>query len=378
MIIEVFYPELPPNPGASSLRGEIFLKTIISKKKNIDLINIYSTNKENAFDNPKIRHFFFKLFSQNNKNSFLVRIIKEISLGIFLSTKFVFKSKIDRIFLISLPPYLSSLIMCLILRIRGFDYVIDVRDAYPQMYSSAGLIKKDGAIYNFFLMMNKIIFKKAKYIISATDGIQNGIHENTNNKNLITIFNGFHTFLTDIRTEKHEKFSVCFHGILANMQDIESLASLIKSFDENETIDFYIIGYGPKEGLIKKLKAKKNVFFLGKLSHEDTIYQISKCHIGLCLRTNEEVSQKSFPVKVWEYIGLKIPSIITPISEAGEYVEDREIGFQYKAGEVESIKKKIIEFKNNKFLYDKTVDNLSMIETSFSREKQANKIINIF
>ena len=119
-------------------------------------------------------------------------------------------------------------------------------------------------------MMNKIIFKKAKYIISATDGIQNGIHENTNNKNLITIFNGFHTFLTDSRTEKHEKFSVCFHGILANMQDIESLASLIKSFDENETIDFYIIGYGPKEGLIKKLKAKKNVFFLGKLSHKDT------------------------------------------------------------------------------------------------------------
>ena len=40
--------------------------------------------------------------------------------------------------------------MCLILRIRGFDYVIDVRDAYPQMYSSAGLIKKNGAIYNFF------------------------------------------------------------------------------------------------------------------------------------------------------------------------------------------------------------------------------------
>ena len=61
MIIEVFYPELPPNPGASSLRGEIFLKTIISKKKNIDLINIYSTNKENVFDNPKIRHFFFKI-----------------------------------------------------------------------------------------------------------------------------------------------------------------------------------------------------------------------------------------------------------------------------------------------------------------------------
>ena len=65
--------------------------------------------------------------------------------------------------------------------------------------------------------------------------------------------------------------------------------------------------------------------------------EVSRCHLGLCLRRADEVSRDAFPIKVWEYIGLKIPSLVTPECEAGDFVEKHRCGMQFSAGDTQSM-----------------------------------------
>ena len=49
-----------------------------------------------------------------------------------------------------------------------------------------------------------------------------------------------------------------------------------------------------------------------KVSNEKCIDMVAKCHIGLSLRDTSDLSKNSFPVRVWEYLGLNIPSVVFP------------------------------------------------------------------
>ena len=141
---------------------------------------------------------------------------------------------------------------------------------------------------------------------------------------------------------KFENFTVCFHGILGEFQDVDGLLTVGRLL-KREGIDFIVIGYGKKEHL---LESADEITFLGRKSPEATLEIVERCHLGISLRTNDEISRNSFPVKVWEYVGMSLPCIISPISEAGIFVENYGLGAQFEFGEYEEILKKILEFKS--------------------------------
>tara|TARA_B100000965_G_scaffold405705_1_gene440836 strand:+ start:13275 stop:14420 length:1146 start_codon:yes stop_codon:yes gene_type:complete len=375
MKLEIFFPHLPPHSSASSLRGAAFIDAIINSDLSFKKINVYSSEKKIFFQNEKIKHYSVSLFSQDNTLNLFLRAISDLLLGFYLGISFFFKTKKDRLFIISSPPYFSMLITCLFLRIRGMRYIVDVRDSYPHVLSTSGKISSNGVVFKILYFLNRIVFNGAYHIISATEGIDKLVHENSDNNQRTLILNGFKASSRKIDSSKHKKFSVCFHGVFGHLQDIENLLKLVESLEEE--IDFYIVGYGPKERLIKDKEHLKNLFFLGHLSHVDTISEISKCHLGLSLRVEGVVSKDSFPVKVWEYIGLNMPCIVTPISEAGEFITKHRIGFQYNSDDLVGIKEKIIDMKSNQYQYSEIYSNLSNIGDSYSRENQAKKILEI-
>jgi glycosyltransferase involved in cell wall biosynthesis len=64
--------------------------------------------------------------------------------------------------------------------------------------------------------------------------------------------------------------------------------------------------------------------------------------------------------------------IITPLCEAGDFVEKYGIGFQYNPNQIESIYNTIIELSENKSKMNTLVKNISEIKHHFSREKIAD------
>lgn len=375
MKLEIFYPNLPPHSSAASLRGAGIINEIINSNIHFSKINSYSLDKDVNFQSKKVRHHSLNFFPQNNKSNLFFRAVTDLLLGFYLGIFFFFKSGKDRLFIISSPPYFSMLIICLSLRFRGMKYIIDIRDSYPEVFSTFGKISSDGVVFKFLYFLNKVVFSKAHHIISATSGIDKLVLENSKNEKTTVVFNGFKAASRKMNSKKYKKFSICFHGVLGHLQDIENLLILVESLEKE--IDFYVVGYGPKEKLLKEKKYLKNLFFLGHLSHDDTLSEINKCHLGLSLRKEGAVSKDSFPVKVWEYIGLSIPCIVTPISEAGEFISKNGIGFQFDSNDLTGIKEKILDLRNDHTQYNKIYSNLAKVGNTYSRENQAKKILKI-
>jgi glycosyltransferase involved in cell wall biosynthesis len=96
---------------------------------------------------------------------------------------------------------------------------------------------------------------------------------------------------------------------------------------------------------------------------------------------NNKISQDSFPVKVWEYIGLGIPSIVYPESEAGEFLSSRNCGVQLSSNKVDDIAEIILNIKSNNSLYEVMAESCRLNRISYTREtlsKNFSEILGTF
>jgi glycosyltransferase involved in cell wall biosynthesis len=251
--------------------------------------------------------------------------------------------------------------------VRRVPYVLEVRDVYPQVYMHAGLLSESSLVYRLLLAASKYMYAGARRIIVVTQGLRSIVASLTNGADIACIYNGFPQSLRDLRPPKHERFTVCFHGVLGFFQDIETLIALAGRLAPHG-IDMIVIGYGRKEPLLRG-ELPANMRFLGRLPFERTVMEVARCHLGLCLRLQDEISRDAFPIKVWEYLGLGMPSIVTPHCEAGQFVEEHGCGVQLPAGDIEAITRAILDFRSDPQRAVAIAQRCDAVSARFTREQ---------
>jgi glycosyltransferase involved in cell wall biosynthesis len=369
-----FLESVFPDNNAVSIRSHYLIKAFQASLPYFELVVLTGTTSPTPIDGVK----FVSLSNPKSHNKgFLKRTLKELKLGfdavLALSR---FKEDVDFIY-ISSPSYLASLVLATYYVLRKRRFVFEVRDIYPQAFAYAGVIKEKGVIYKFFSYLSNLAYKRAELNISATEGIGQIIEQNVpDSKNLIS-FNGFPASFLSVNSEKFECFTLVFHGTLGLFQDVELLCDLARQLEDYNDIDLVVIGHGPKSELVERVsKSNQNIRFLGSLNHKETIDVVSKCHVGLSFRLDDPLSFISFPVKNWEYIGLAIPSIITPFgSEAGRFLEKNTCGIQIKERDVKAIMNVVLKLKSDKDYYQSYVDNCLHIRKSYTREAISDSLV---
>lgn len=360
-----YFQETEPNSSAVAIRAKYFIESIKAdlapKVRKLQIIT--ATEVGGASECSDVEYIRFSAGNTDEGASPVKRIFAEILFGFKSSLWFLLNHR-DSILVISSPNYLPAIFLAASAKILKVKYVLDIRDAYPEAYAQSGLISTSSVIYKMFLIASKAMYKYASAVTTATDGLKSIIPISV--CNVTTIYNGFPSSLISYAAAKHKKFTVCFHGVMGYFQDIEKLVELIKHPDMHD-IDFVVIGYGRKADFFRSLDAK-NCRFLGRLSHNETMQQISICHLGISMRSNNIISRDSFPVKVWEYMGLAIPSLVYPRSEAGDFLESNNCGIQLPSNNVDDISNIIISIKSNQSMYDEMVKSCCLIRNSYTRE----------
>ena len=69
--------------------------------------------------------------------------------------------------------------------------------------------------------------------------------------------------------------------------------------------------------------------------------------------------------------------IVTPVSEAGRFIEKYEIGYQYRPNQENDIYLKIIELRKNIITLKRLSENTRALKDKFSREKIAADFVKI-
>lgn len=365
--IFAFFQHWPPYSGAAALRGHSILRGLRDVPfENARLLRVYTTTPNTtALDRVEIVELPVEELENSERLS--KRIVGELRIGWVASREILRKGGGCDFLVISMPAYLTAIVLSLMARLYRVPYALELRDVYPQVYTEAGLIRRGSMLYRFFSYLSRLAYERAECVVTATRGLERVVRAESPDANVHYVYNGFPTRFLSRDAAKHERFTVCFHGVLGFFQDIETLISVAAELEQHE-VDVLVIGYGRQDSLLRQ-RVPANLSFRGRLSFDQTIAEIEQCHLGLCLRKNDGISKDAFPVKIWEYLGLGIPSIVTPKCEAGDFLEANRCGFQLESGRVEEIVEKILELKSDAGELARLSENCRQVRTSYTREK---------
>ena len=311
-----------------------------------------------------------KFVKPNNTDKSLIRLIKEVLLGVEIFIRILFSTKCEYYYFTS-PPFISCYIGSLCALLKGGKIIFDVRDIYPDIYVKQGLIRENGYIHKSITFLEKFIYRKSYVVLAATAGLYEIIKSRTQSTTIL-FRNGYSKYFK-ISQNKNQNFSIIFHGNLGKFQNIELLIEVIREINVlAPLIKFYAVGSGPKEVLLNSFKSP-NFDFYGRLSNEKTAELVNQCHIGLSLRDDSQISIDAFPVKLYEYIGAGLPSIATPICEGGEVLSNLKIGYNVPNDKTEIINLILSLYKNDQ-LYNSMMNNIMACRESFGREKTVKDV----
>lgn len=299
--------------------------------------------------------------NQNPRKNLYSRSVNEIVQAGLIFIRML-RVQLGDVFVISSPSYLYALACSYAARIRKVPYILEIRDIYPEVYISAGLISESSLWSKLLKCLTAKMYRESKGVIVPTQGLKRNIESYKPCVPVKLIYNGF--LRPTVNVEKRLNFSAVFHGNLGFFQDVDSLIRLANELQKHD-VELHVVGFGPK---VDEVKRSKNIVFHKKMSHEKTLRFVSSCHVGISLRFDDDISKDAFPVKIWEYIGLGLPVITTPISEGGQFLVDNGLGFQFGPGEIADITQCIVNMKENGWKSEVKLDD-------FSREKTGQKIL---
>jgi len=368
--IGIFCDAFRPENKAVAIRLYYLAEAFQKKGFNV----VVQTSTRNASDSKlNVRHNIFN--APSNEGSNLARLLGEVLLGTEMFFRVLF-SRYDLV-LISSPPFVASCMGSWAAKIRGTPYIFDVRDEYPEVFISAGLISEKSMIGRMLLLIEKLAYRNALIVTTVTEGICKRIDEKLKTQNrAVLLRNGFDGDLFMPSAEKEKMFSIIFHGNIGKFQDPELILKIArKAHAENLAIQFNVIGWGNNDDMLKK-EIPPNVRYLGKVDYNKIPALISKAHLGISFRSDDLISKNSFPVKIYEYIGVGLPVMVTPRSEAGDFVEKNQMGFQFDPDDMDGIFNKIQSLHADHSKLSVLAQHVVSIRSDFSRQSLSEKFVN--
>ncbi len=323
-----------------------------------------STNSVNKFPFRVKKNL---LNAPSNESGAIMRLLSECLLGVEVFLRVLF-CPYELVF-ISSPPFVTSLMAAMAARVRGIQYVFDVRDEYPEVYFTAKLVSPSSLPGRILLSLERKAYTKSLLVTSVTEGICERIQQKTGKQNDYLLRNGFDEDVFVPSTKKEDLFTLVFHGNIGKFQKPDLLIEIATlARQKNLPFTFKVIGWGNNDQSLKDT-ALSNLDYLGMIEYEKIPAFISPAHIGLSFRSSDIISVNSFPVKLYEYIGVGLPMLVTPLSEAGNFVESNGLGFQFSGESAQQILDKIIHLYENRDVLGNVTNNVIKIRPQFSRQE---------
>lgn len=282
-------------------------------------------------------------------------------------------------FILTCPSFLSMLIIGLYCAVAKRRYIIDIRDLYPDVLVSAGIIKKHSLFHRIVFSLTKYVFKKSAHILCVTKFIKQKLISayGVNATPITLLYNGYPAQLVTFReAQKYNKFTLICFGRMGLFQDAEILSKIIQ-VSLHAGFNFVLISSGPQfEELVRKFEKSDSFKHFGLMPRDDLWSIVSKCHVNVSIRGNEEISHGAFPVRVWEGFGLGLPCLnFPPEGEAGDFIHTHEVGWNLKSSDHNEIKCCLSEIRRDYCAVRDRID-LKLV-SEYSREKQMHKLDNV-
>ncbi len=181
----------------------------------------------------------------------------------------------------------------------------------------------------------------------------------------------------DFEKQKDEKFIVMYHGVIAERralsETIEAMAMVHKSLPN---ICFFILGHGLIRdnllALVEKLNLKSTVQLHDKVSYNDIPGYIEKADVGIIPLPDEPCWQVSSPLKLFEYMAMAKPVIVSSIEAHVSVLKDCPAVVFLKSSSPTDIASGIIQaYENRDQLRHLAMENRNRVVKQYTWQRQA-------
>tara|TARA_B110000046_G_scaffold72397_1_gene80179 strand:+ start:179 stop:1327 length:1149 start_codon:yes stop_codon:yes gene_type:complete len=321
IVVQLFYPE----NQAMAVRTKFLANALMDSGYETSVL---TSSKSKGVDKYKVQCAFTPV--STNKDNVYLRLAKELIYSAEIFIRVLFHPA--KLFIISSPPFTISYAAAMACRLRGKQFVFDVRDEYPEVYFIEGLLNPEGKVGKMLKRIETNLYKDSIVTTTVTDRIVTKLKSKSGQDDKIYLLrNGYADHITTIDSISTNPFVILFHGNMGKFQNPQLIVEVAKGcLSQKLNVEFWVYGWGNQTQIIlDAVPELSNLSHKGELSHDQIPDILKHTSLGISFQGNTEISKNSFPSKVMEFIGSGIPVIVTPISEAGEFVVAPGVGFQF-------------------------------------------------
>jgi hypothetical protein len=215
----------------------------------------------------------------------------------------------NKIFIMSFPyPEMARYIN--VLRLNGWKVIYDVRDDWEE-FQKVNMAKwYSESVERYFVCNCDLVCCVAK-------PLQEKMQQYTKDKHILLSPNAYDTnFLNDTYLKKAKVKDTTIVGYFGHLSNgWFDWENLIKIASMDETINYEIIGHFEPKGLI----LPKNIKLLGSKSHNEINEISSSWSAAIIPFVMNKLSAGVDPIKVYEYLALKLPVISFVMPQIHDY-----------------------------------------------------------
>lgn len=253
----------------------------------------------------------------------------------------------------------------------------------PIIYDAHELIlkrKKDKVSFRdkFFIYLEKLFVRKAKYIIAANDERALVMRRFYHINNVIGVMNITKQKISDLnRKIKNERISIVYQGYLSEGRKLSFFIKALCHLPRHIVLTF--IGDGPAmesyKNLASDLGVADRIEFTGQLSNLEMMNKLKNCNIGIISYSFNNLNNiYCSPNKIFEYTANRLPFIGTSqpfIEKISKYYA---IGETFKTDNIDSFVQGIMKITDN---YDSYQNGMNQFLSDYNYDSELNKIMNI-
>lgn len=345
--------DLPPEFSKFRRRYDMCKYLMKKGKYNLHIICgsfMHGTTNRYAYGEKKSKEMMYNgvdvhILRGHSYSSTLKRIFSMVVFGIkIIFFKFPEAQQPDLIYASS--PHLFAALGALILAKRKkVKFILELRDLWPETWIQMGIIRKNGIIHKFFLILEKYLYVQAYKIINLDPQSDYLINMGVDEKKIYFVSNGVD--LEEFDKERkliipldEKKFNITYTGAIGVANNLEVVIKLAKEIGE-KNICFNIIGYGPlkeKLELTVQEEGLQNVIFYDAIEKKDVPEVLRRSDILIMALLDIDLYQNggSFN-KLFEYFASKKP-ILFYGDVSPDYVEISNSGISVKGKNVDDFK----------------------------------------
>ena len=305
------------------------------------------------------------VYVKNQYNNFMSAPRKVYSFLNFVrqAIKAAMKEKdVDLVFATSTPLTVGYIAMHL-KKEKGWRYVFEVRDLWPEFPIQIGAIKNKLAI-KYLRRLERHIYERSEHVVALSPGMKEGVIKAGTSAEKVSMVPNMskpdkffpHEPNTEVAKQfgiDLEKFNVIHFGSMGRANGLEYIIKAAKIlYDKGDTsVHFVFMGSGATGPKLEKMAEQhglNNVTFISSQKMDVVAEVVNCCDASITTFLNLPVLQTNSPNKLFDSLSAGKPIIVNSAGWTKELVEQQDCGFFVDPDNPGDLASKLQYYKNDK------------------------------